>query len=266
MFYNLKEDTLKTKSQEVDYVVFGKGSKPLMMIPGLNTRGVKGSGKMLAWMYRIFAKDFRVYVFDRKKDIPEGYTVREMADDLADAMDALGLKDAAVLGVSQGGMIGQYLAIDRPDLVERMALAVTLSKNNDTVVSAIESWIEMVEGWKFKEFVVDMAEKMYSPAYVKKYRLLMPLLAILQKPKDTARFIRLAKSCLTCQAYDELEKIQCPVLVLGGMEDNIVTGEASTEIAEKLGCESYLYPGLGHAAYEEAAKDFNQRVYDFFIK
>ena len=266
MFYKLKEETLKTKSQEVDYVVFGKGFKPLMMIPGLNTRGVKGSGKMLAWMYRIFAKDFRVYVFDRKKDIPEGYTVRDMAGDLADAMDALGLKDAAVLGVSQGGMIGQYLAIDRPDLVDSMVLAVTLSKNNDTVVSVIENWVEMVEGWKFKDFVVDMAEKMYSPAYVRKYQLMMPLLAILQKPKDTARFIRLAKACLTCQAYDELKKIQCSVLVLGGEADKIVSGVASMEIAEKLGCESYLYSGLGHGAYEEAATDFNHRVYDFFMK
>ena len=59
--------------------------------------------------------------------------------------------------------------------------------------------------------------------------------------------------------------MKCPVLVLGGEDDKIVTGEASTEIAEKLGCECYLYPGLGHGAYEEDAKDFNQRVYDFFV-
>jgi pimeloyl-ACP methyl ester carboxylesterase len=39
--------------------------------------------------------------------------------------------------------------------------------------------------------------------------------------------------------------------------------EASYEMKERIaGSELYVYPGLGHAAYEEA-RDFNQRVYDF---
>ena len=72
----------------------------------------------------------------------------------------------------------------------------------------------------------------------------------------------LTKSCLTCNAYEELDKIQCPVFVIGGMQDKVTGGEALIEIADKLGCESYIYNDLGHAAYEEA-KDFNQRIYDF---
>lgn len=46
------------------------------------------------------------------------------------------------------------------------------------------------------------------------------------------------------------------------MQDKVVSGEASLEIAKKLGCEIFMYDDLGHAAYEEA-KDFNQRVYNF---
>ena len=103
----------------------------------------------------------------------------------------------------------------------------------------------------------------YSDTYRKKYQPIMPLLTLLQKPRDVKRFITLAKSCLTCNAYEELEKIQCPVLVIGGARDKIVGGEAAAEIAEKLGCALHIYPHLGHAAYEEA-KDFNRRVYDFF--
>ena len=107
-----------------------------------------------------------------------------------------------------------------------------------------------------------MAEKMYSAAYVKRYRPFLPLLTLLQTPKDVPRFLTLAKACLTCEAFDELDRIRCPVLVLGGAQDKVVTGEASREIAEKLGCEIHLYEDLGHAAYEEA-KDFNHRVFDF---
>ena len=90
----------------------------------------------------------------------------------------------------------------------------------------------------------------------------MPLLTVMQKPKDVQRFLTLAKACLTCDTYEELDKIKCPVLVIGGAKDKIVTGQASKEIAKKLGCEIYMYEELGHAAYEEAG-DFNRKVYEF---
>lgn len=265
MFYHAQNHTLTLGETEMDYVTFGTGTKPLVIIPGLSVRGVKGAAVSLAYMYRLFAKDFKVYVFDRKKDIPEVYSVREIAADVAEAMHLLGISNADVFGVSQGGMIAQYLAIDHPELVHKLVLGVTLSRNNETVERVIDEWISMAEQGNFDGFVQDMLYKMYSEAYIKKYRLLLPAAAKLSKPKDFGRFIILAKACLTCNTYDELDKIKCPVLVLGGKKDKIVTGEASLELAERLQCECYMYDGLGHAAYEEA-KDFNRRIYEFLGK
>ena len=265
MIYNAKEHTLQLQDVRMDYLTFGKGTKPLIMIQGLNTRGIKGAADSLAYMYRIFAKDYKVYLFDRRADIRDGITVRELAADLALAMDALEITNADIFGVSQGGMIAQYLAIDRPDLVHSLVLAVTLSRNNETVEAVVGNWMEKTEQGAWKALVEDMAVKMYSDAYVKRYRPFMPLLTLLQKPKDVERFLALARACLTCETYEELDKIKCPVLVIGGRQDKVVTGEASVEIAEKLGCELYMYEDLGHAAYEEA-KDFNRRVYEFFCE
>ena len=265
MIYNAKELKLEVLNMVFDYITFGNGTKPLVMIQGLNTRGIKGAAIPLAFMYRIFTKDYRVYLFDRRPVVQDGITVRDMASDIALAMDALGIKNADVIGVSQGGMIAQYLAIDRPDLVKKLVLAVTLSKNNDTVTQIINHWIELAELGEMRELVADMAEKMYSDAYIKRYRQLLPLLTIFQKPKDVQRFVTLAKSCLTCNTYDELEKIQCPVFVLGGRQDKVVTGTASEEIAKKIGCNIHMYETLGHAAYEEA-KDFNRIVYEFLCR
>ena len=262
MLYGAKELKLTANGMQFDYIRFGSGKKPLIMIQGLNTRGIKGAALSLAYMYRIFAKEYTVYLFDRRPVVYDGITVRDMAADIASAMDALGLKSADVFGTSQGGMIAQYLAIDRPDLVRKLVIAVTLSRNNDTVKQVVGDWIEMAERGDMKRFVLDMAEKMYSETYVKKYRPLMPLLTILQKPKDVKRFVILAKSCLTCDTYDILDKIKCPTLVIGGKQDKVVSGVASEEIAEKLGCRLHMYDSLGHAAYEEA-QDFNQMVYDF---
>ena len=262
MFWSVKEDKLQILDTTIDYITFGTGNKNLVMIQGLNTRGIRGAGIGLAFMYRIFAKEYKVYLFDRRPDIWEGITVRDFAKDIAATMEQLNIKNADVIGVSQGGMIAQYLAIDRPDLVHKLVLVVTISKNNDTVKGVISNWIEMTQNGNMKALVTDMAMKMYSEEYIKRYKLFLPLLTIIQKPKDVNRFILFAKSCLTCEAYEELDKITCPVLVIGGKRDTVVSGEASVEIAEKLNCEIYLYENLGHAVYEEA-KDFNQKVFDF---
>ena len=265
MLYHAKESKLTLQNMQFDTITFGSGAKPLIMIQGLNTRGIKGAAVSLAYTYRMFTKDYKVYLFDRRPVLHDGITVGEMASDVAAAMDALGIRNADVLGVSQGGMIAQHLAIGRPDLVRRMVLAVTLSKNNETVARVIDGWIDMSKRGAMKELVADMAEKLYSETYVKKYRPLMPLLTILQKPCDVDRFVTLAKSCLTCDTYECLGEIKCPTLVIGGRQDKVVTGEASEEMAKKIGCRLHMYEGLGHAEYEEAS-DFNQIVYDFLME
>ena len=101
MFYNAKELTLKLENIEMDYIIFGTGTKSLVIIQGLSTRNIKGMAIPLAFMYQIFAKDYKVYVFDRKKVLEEGITVRDLSADVAMAMDELGITNADVFGVSQ---------------------------------------------------------------------------------------------------------------------------------------------------------------------
>lgn len=262
MLFGAGNYTLKIGNTEMDYACFGKGTKPLIMIPGLSLKRVKGSALPLAFMYRCFVKDYRVYVFDRKEEIPEGYTIKDIADDIAYAMEALHIGKADIFGVSQGGMVAQYLALEHPQLVNKLVLAVTLSRENETVRSVISNWISLTEKEDFGALVSDIMNNMYSEEYLKKYSVFLPLLAKAGKPKDPARFIKLAKACVTCDTYDRLEQIKCPVFVIGGWQDKIVTGQASQEMAEKLGCEIYMYEELGHSAYEEA-KDFNSRIKQF---
>jgi pimeloyl-ACP methyl ester carboxylesterase len=262
---SIREDSIKIGNTEIDYVSFGKGAEPLVIIPGLSLRDVKGSGIGLAYMFRMFSKDYKVFCIDRKRIIPINYTVEEIAEDYAASMHALNIKAACILGISQGGMIAQYLALNHPELVRKLVLGVTLSRNNETVVSCINEWVTMAGSGDYKALGMDILKKMYSDRYVRKYAWLFPLLAELHKPKDPERFITLAKSCLTCNTYERLKEIKCPVYVIGGCKDRVVTGEASQEIAKEIGCSIYMYESLGHAVYDEA-KDFNKRVYDFLRK
>ncbi|MDE6763325.1 MAG: alpha/beta hydrolase, partial [Oscillospiraceae bacterium] len=154
-----------------------------------------------------------------------------------------------------------------PRFVRTLTLGVTLSRMNETVKAVVGSWIKMAENGEIEAIVLDMIPKMYSDKYIKKYGRLLPLISKFTKLEDPNRFIVLAKACLTCDIYEELEKIACPVFVIGGRRDKVVTGEASEETAKKLGeakCRLFMYEELGHAAYEEA-KDFNQRILDFIL-
>lgn len=264
MWLNAKEKMLSVGSKTFRCITFGSGKKPLVMIQGLNTNGIGGSAFPLAYMYRAFGKHYRVYLFDRRENITGPITVEELAADTVEIMDHLAITDADILGVSQGGMIAQYLAIKRPDLVRRLALAVTLGEPNPTVTEAINCWVSLAEQGKIRLLAEDMAQRMYSEGYIRRYRPFMPLLAVLQKPRNTERFVTLARSCLTCSTYSSLSSIRCPVLVIGGGQDKVVGSKAADELAEALGCPKHIYPSLGHALYEEAA-DFNGKVLDFFL-
>ncbi|MBR2528857.1 MAG: alpha/beta hydrolase [Blautia sp.] len=256
------EGVLSLRDTTVDYMAFGKGQRPLILIQGLTFREFKGSVLLVSHMYRIFSRDYRVYLFDRIRDLPEDYTVEQMAGDLAACMDQLGLSQADVVGVSQGGMIGQYLALDRPDLVRKLVLAVTTSRSNELIQTAIEKWTAFARADDYQSLVMDMLDRCYSENYQKKFRRVFPILLKTVNLLPAERFANMAKACLTCGTYERLEEITCPVFIIGGEKDLVVGPQASREMAEKLNCGIYMYEEYGHSAYEEA-KDFNQRVYDF---
>ena len=265
MLLNAKNGAVKIGDTEMDYISFGKGSEILIILPGLGDglTTVKGMAISMAMVYRMYAKDYKVYVFSRKNHLTDGYSTRDMAKDQAATMKVLGITKAKVLGVSQGGMIAQYLAIDYPELVDKLVLTVTLSKQNKDVQAVIENMIKLAEQRNHKELMIDTAEKSYSEKYLKKYRLFYPLLGKIGKPKDYSRFLIQAASCVQHNTYEKLENIVCPTLIIGGEDDKIVGIAASIELADKIkDSELFIYKGLGHAVYEEA-KDFNNRVMSF---
>ena len=249
----------------MDYVSFGFGPKTLVLLPGLSDglATVKGKALLLAKPYRLFFREYTVYMFSRKNELPEAYTIEEMADDQAEALKNLGIRKASVMGVSEGGMIAQALAIRRGELVEKLVLAVTAPRLNACISSCVPHWMELARKGDHKELMIDTAEKSYSPEKLKSYRKMYPVIGFVGKPKDYGRFLTNAEAILKFDVYKELKHISCPTFILGGAEDRIVGVRASYELQEQIpGSGIRIYPGLGHAAYEEAP-DFNDRVFRF---
>ncbi len=258
--------TVSTGDVEMDYVVFGAGKKAFVILPGLSVHSVMGSADAIAASYADFASEYTVYLFDRAKDIQEGYTVRDMAEDTAAVMGALGIEGADVFGASQGGMIALYLAIDHPELVHKLVLGSTLAKPNDTSKRAIGEWIRLAENHDEAGLLESFADSVYSETTLEAYRDTIISSNAGISDEEFRRFTILAQACETFDCSDELSSIECPVLVLGSEGDRVLTAEGSRQIADALNCEIYLYDDTyGHAVYDEAP-DYKQRILDFLAE
>ena len=265
MLWNAKNGCVTVGDTKMHYVSFGQGSKVFLVLPGLSDglTTVKGKALFLVKPFAKFLDEYRVYMFSRKNDMLEGYSIREMAADQATALKKLGITKVNVLGVSQGGRIAQYMAIDFPELVEKLVITVSAPRVNEMIQDNVSAWMKMAQDGDHRSLMIDTTEKGYSEQYLKKCRRIYPMLGMVGKPRTYDRFFRNAEAILGFDAYEELHKIVCPTYIIGGEEDKTVGVNASYELKENIkNSKIHIYPGLGHAAYEEA-KDFYDRVYEF---
>lgn len=242
---------------------FGGGEKTFIIIPGLSLKPVSESAEFVAAAYRKACKDYTVYVFDRKKNPEEGYTVRQMAGDTAAVMEKLGIDNAYAFGASQGGMILQFLMIDYPNLIKKAVVGSSMARPTETSEKVLSKWVELSKMRDHRALNHDCFQKIYSKEYLKKYEKHLPALEDVGTDEDCDNFTILAQACVGFSAYEELDKVRCPVLVIGAEGDETVSVKGSEEIAGRIGCELYIYEGSSHAVYDEAP-DYLDRILEFF--
>ena len=263
MSYDVKEGVLEFGDHTMDYAVFGKGTRPLLLIRGLNITRLRGTVKALIRRYRTYANSFRIYVIDRREPVPDEVDCELLAEDVYEGARALGLEKALVIGNSQGGMIAQYLTLNHPEFVEKLVLNVTTSTPNPVLTKNVKDWVAIARTGNMLALGVNMVDMLYPPGIVPGQpepdeRPANP------KTHPPEEFITLARACLTVNTHDRLGEIKCPVLVLGGGKDIVMSPEASVELAKGLGTEAVIFGNLGHAAYEEP--EYQTMVKEFLEK
>ena len=261
MLYNAKNGTAAGS----DYIRFGTGKKNLIMLPGLGDglRTTKGTALPMALYYRSLTKDYTVYMFSRKAELPEGHTTRDMARDLKEAMEELGISKASLVGVSMGGMIAQHFAADYPEFVEKLVLVVTCARENPILLESLEEWVDCVRRNDHTALMDSNLRRIYSESYYRKNKWMVPVTGALTKPRSYDRFLVMAEACRTHNAWDAIPAIAAPTLVMGGEQDQSLGGDASQELAARIpGAKLKMYPQWGHGLYEEE-KGFLATVTDF---
>ena len=260
-----KGKTLYFNDKSMDYVTFGKGNQPLVIIPGLGDglQTVKGMAMPFSITYRILAEHYKIYVFSRINELRQGYTTRDMAADVAEAMETLNLDTAYVMGISQGGMIAQWLVADFPEKVQKLILAVTTAKPSQLARERIKHWQKLSQSGNFKHLMLDIAQHSYTQKSYQKWRLLYNIMGRLGRMKDEKRIVIQSQSCLEHNSLEVLKEIHCPTLVLGALEDDVIGVKGSKELAKAIsGCQLLILNHSGHALYEEN-KVFQEAVCGF---
>jgi pimeloyl-ACP methyl ester carboxylesterase len=258
----------KVNGIEIYYEMHGQGD-PLVLIMGLRRNA--------EWWYHqipALSKRFEVLVFDNRgagrTDMPKmDYSIRLFADDTAGLMEALGISQANILGVSMGGYIAQELSLSYPDRVKRLVLGCTGPGGARAVLASPERLKKFTanEGLTPEEILKKDMDIYFSDEYIKKNREKIEEFVEISlryyQPPDA--FERQFSACLRHDTVNRLSRIDVPTLILTGDDDPLVPPENS-KILNALIPRSQLvfFPGKRHCFFIEEADRFNQRVTGFF--
>lgn len=256
--------TIQIQNRTMRYISFGTGNKNMVILPGLSIKYLTDSEQSIKRSFKIFEENYTVYLFDRVDNPPEGYTIYDMAEDTALAMQELNISDAYLFGASQGGMMGQCIAINHPELIKKIVLGSTASRFNEKGLKTVETWIRLSDEKNREKLADNVIEYIYSDKTVNKFGSILKSGLAQINEDEFKRFSTLVKACRVFDVYEDLDKIKASVFVIGCDGDKILGSESSIEITDKIGCQQYIYSKeYGHGVYDEAP-DYRSRIKDFF--
>ena len=260
--------TAKFNGKEADYLKFGTGSKPLVILPGLSLPNVLRSAQAIESAYSVFTKEYTVYLFDRIKFPPDNYTLTEMAEDTAQSIKSAGIENACLFGASQGGMLALLVAAMHPELVAKLVAGSTAARSSDGLYRVIHRWVNLAEEKNIPDLAGDIAQKVFSPSTLKTAQDFIVAFNSDVTAEEVEKFAVLAKACLDFDFRAELKKITCPVLIIGCEGDAVMSDRRSSPaIADEIGtADLYMFDSrYGHAVYDEAP-GYKKMLLDFFSR
>ncbi|MEE4199697.1 alpha/beta fold hydrolase [Erythrobacter sp.] len=183
------------------------------------------------------------------------YTLKDMADDAAGLLDALGIDRAHVVGASMGGMIAQLMAIHHGDrLLSLTSIMSTtghakLPQAEKSAIDALTKPLPSLEEEAVVEHGLNIARNIGSPGYPfdherQRERTLTNVRRSVYPPGLPRQ---LAAIIDDGDRRERLAKVSVPTLVLHGEDDPLVKLEAGEDTAKHIpGAKLVTYPGWGH--------------------
>ena len=254
---------LITENTSIDYDIHGEDGPPLILIGGL------GFGRWAFFKQTpALSRHFRTITFDVRgeRDLKGG--VGDLMSDVVALLDHLNVRKTHVLGTSLGGFVAQDLAIQRPDLVERLVLVCT---------SYGRGGPESMSPWALSDMiglpslsVERTVRRGLETATSEAYRA--------QRPEEFEQIVRwrLADSPSLSAHYDQMRAgarfdasrevgtITSPTLVIHGSKDRYVPVANAAALAKAIpNAKLRVLDDAGHLIFIERFADVNREVVTF---
>lgn len=257
--------TVVLGGREMDCLRFGKevGEK-FVILPGVSLKSVMGSSEAIVRAYALLAENYDVYLFDHIREEPEGYTISGMAEDTLSAFDRLGLRQVHLMGVSMGGMVAQTIAVKTPERVSSLILCSTAMNTAHSDPAVFANWEALAKQNNAAALMAAFGESVYTPSFYAQYKDVIIASGEGTTDLNYRNFLISLKAIKSFDIRNKVQKITCPVFVIGAGEDHVLGAQASADLIEALNCEYYIYEGYGHGVYDEAP-DYLTHV-DSFLK
>jgi pimeloyl-ACP methyl ester carboxylesterase len=191
--------------------------------------------------------------FGFKPKVP--YSLADMADDGIGLLDALGIKQAHIVGASMGGMIAQHMAFSHPERVLTLTSIMSTTGNRKLpaatkeAMSALTKRPESMDEEVLVEHGVKVATAIGSPGYRSDPDKVRERSRALIKrsfyPQGMPR--QLAAIIADGDRRERLQSVKAPTLVIHGEADPLVPLAGGQDTAAHIkGSKLKTIPGMGH--------------------
>ncbi len=253
---------------DINYEVQGEG-EPMVLIPYL-----AADQACYAFQVAEYAKHYTCFSVDLRgaglSGKPEGvYTTELFAADIAGFMQAAGIEQAHIFGLSLGAATGMWLAARHPEKVKTLSLHSAWTATDPFLRTVVQSWQIIAQGLaSVPEMIIQgifpwcFTPEMYAarPDYVD---------ALAKFVRDrpvppVAAFIRQSRAVLAHDATAALGSIQAPTLITFGRHDLVTSTRFAAPLSEGIAnSEVLVFEDCSHAPIYENVEEFNAQTLAF---
>jgi len=178
---------------------------------------------------------------------PEGpYTIEDLGDDLVTLLDALEVEQAAVCGISLGGMAAMWAAASRPERISAIVVACTAA-----VLGPKETWYEraaIVRRGGTMPLLASLVQRWFPPGVPDARPELVDAVGAMLRRCDAEGYAACCAAIAEMDLRPLLGRISAPALVVAGAHDPVTPPSTGLSLAQDLRAGLLVLPGSSHLA------------------
>jgi 3-oxoadipate enol-lactonase len=197
-----------------------------------------------------------------RSGVPAGeYSLYELGRDALAVLDAAGVERTAFCGISMGGAVGQWLAVNAPHRLDRLVLA-----NTAAAFGTPESWaqrIETVARDGMGPLAPVIIDRWFTPGFRARAPAAVARIEAMLRACPPAGYVGCCAALREIDLRGELGAIATPTLVIAGAHDPATPPDAARQLASAIAGARLAELDAAHLSNIEQAAAFNAALAAF---